>query len=116
MRSELRLARTAPRQEGIITLSQLLDAGLSDYGIRQRVATGWLTRRHAGVYRMGVFGGPPGDEVAGLPAEVGALRGCGSPAVISHQSAAALWGLMDRPRPVHVSAPRDRRHAGITVH
>jgi very-short-patch-repair endonuclease len=42
---------------------------------------------------------------------------CGEGALLSHRSAAALWGLMrSHAHPVEVSAAKGRRRAGIVVH
>jgi very-short-patch-repair endonuclease len=46
-----------------------------------------------------------------------AVLACGSKAVLSHRSAAALWRIVPRwPWPVEVTAPTRRRHPGIRVH
>ncbi|HEY1286144.1 MAG TPA: DUF559 domain-containing protein [Solirubrobacterales bacterium] len=45
-----------------------------------------------------------------------AVLACGEDAVLSHRSAAALWGLTRARRPVDVSAPRGRGRKGIDVH
>lgn len=46
-----------------------------------------------------------------------AVLACGEKAVLSHRSAAALWGLMRPSRgPVDVSAASGRRRRGIAVH
>ena len=46
-----------------------------------------------------------------------AVLACGSNAVLSHRSAAALWRIVPRwPWPVDVTAPTRRRHPGIRVH
>jgi very-short-patch-repair endonuclease len=111
MSGELAAARLAARQQGMITTAQLLDAGLKKQAIKTRVAGGWLTRRHSGVYQLGVFAGPFGAEAA-------ALLACGPESVISHHTAAALWRLLERVGPIHVSVPNGagRRRAGIEVH
>jgi very-short-patch-repair endonuclease len=46
-----------------------------------------------------------------------AVLACGSNAILSHRSAAALWRILPRwPWPVDVTAPTRRRHPGIRVH
>ena len=47
-----------------------------------------------------------------------AVLSCGPGATLSHDSAAALWGLMPARRTIHVSVPTNvrRRSAGILVH
>jgi very-short-patch-repair endonuclease len=64
------------------------------------VRAGRLHRAHRGVYSVG-------HEVLGNEARwMAAVLACGEGAVLSHGSAAALWGLMKgRPRRIHVSRP-----------
>jgi very-short-patch-repair endonuclease len=46
-----------------------------------------------------------------------AVLACGPGAVASHTTAAALWGIHERERPLHVTTPRHRRaRDGIVVH
>jgi very-short-patch-repair endonuclease len=46
-----------------------------------------------------------------------AVLACGPGAALSHRSAAALWRIDSRwPRPVDVTAPKERRHPGIRPH
>jgi very-short-patch-repair endonuclease len=45
-----------------------------------------------------------------------AVLACGNGAVLSHRSAAALWGLVRWDRPVEVTALTARRHRGVLVH
>jgi len=92
----------------MITTAQLLAAGLNEGAISARVAGGWLTREHQGVYRLGVFCGTFGPEAA-------ALLACGARAALSHDSAIAMCGLAERPRTPHVSGSR-AAHAGIRGH
>ena len=90
---------------------QLLAAGLSVRTIERRVEAGRLRPLHQGVYAVGGFAlGRKGTWMA-------AVLACGEGALLSHRSAAALWGLMrDRGLPVEVTAARGRRRRGIAVH
>jgi very-short-patch-repair endonuclease len=108
--AETAAARIAERQQGMVTTQQLLAAGFGHGGITRRAATGWLVRRHRGVYQVGVFGGPFGDEMAGLLAY-------GDDAVLSHRTAAALCGLRARTNgePIDVITPR-RARPGVRAH
>jgi hypothetical protein len=45
-----------------------------------------------------------------------AVLACGRGAVLSHTSAAALWGLSRWRQPLEVTAPHARRHDGVRVH
>jgi very-short-patch-repair endonuclease len=73
-----------------------------------------LEREHHGVYRL------PNTANLPLGAETAALLACGGDALLSHHTAATLWGL--RPwiaRPVHVTIPGARgcpQPTGVTVH
>ncbi len=52
-----------------------------------------------------------------LATAIAAVLACGADAALSHQSAAALWRILPRWQlPIHVTAPRERRHPGIHVH
>jgi very-short-patch-repair endonuclease len=106
------MAAVAGRQRGVVSREQLLDAGLTRSAIKNALRTGRLHRLHRGVYAFGHTALPPfGREVA-------ALLACGDAAVLSHLSAAAVWGLTS-PRPtVDVTVPPGRRarHEGIRAH
>jgi hypothetical protein len=72
---------------------------------------GRLIRVHAGVYAVG--------HLPALPHVLAfaALMACGAGAVLSHGSAAAIWGLEKHFKaPFEVTAPNRHRRPGITVH
>ena len=101
------VAVLAARQCGVVTTAQLDAAGLGRRSVAHRVAHGRLTRLHRGVYRVGPIEAPYGRETAAILATGG---------VLSHHSAAAVWGF----RPphdgdIHVTASA-RSRAGIRVH
>jgi very-short-patch-repair endonuclease len=104
----------ARRQHYAIARVQLLELGMSPEAIRHRVAEGRLHRlRWRGIYAVGR---PDLTRHGGWMA---ALLACGPAAVLSHRSAAALWGVFSyRPGPIDVSLPLDlaRRRPGIRVH
>jgi very-short-patch-repair endonuclease len=108
------LATAACRQHGVVTTAQIAAAGIDKSGLGRRVRAGRLHPIHRGVYAVGH---------AGLSQEgvwVAAVLACGDGAVLSHASAAALWGLL-RPiqGPVHVSLRSRSGHAqrsGIRIH
>ena len=108
------VAVIAARQHGAISTAQLYAAGLTANGIARRVAAGRLHRVHRGVYAVGH---------AGLSREgawMAAVVACGEGALLSHLSAAMLWGMLkSRQAAVHVSVPtpggRARRKA-LHVH
>jgi len=107
-------AAKAAVQYGYITRDQLLEAGLSPDVARRLVTEGQLVRQRRGLYRMlGVRASWRGRMVAAC------LQG-GDEAVISHRSAAAVWGLegFEPPWIVDLSVPPGRRPRidGARVH
>lgn len=108
------LAEVAARQHGVISRRQILDAGLGEKGIEGWLRRGQLDRVHRGVYAVGHDGLSRGGRW------MAAVLALGPDAVLSHMSAAALWGLL-RPEggPIDVSLPSHsgrRRRAGIRIH
>lgn len=107
------IASIAARQHGVITHAQLLAIGISSSGVRARVAAGRFHPLHRGVYAVGY---PPLRAHGHWAA---AVLACGSKAVLSHASAAALWGI--RPSSaslidVTATGRRGRGRDGIRVH
>jgi len=97
-------AETAHWQEGAISRRQLLEAGLSSQLIKRRLERGRWQQLYGGVYA--VFNGPP-PRGTWLWAAI--LR-AGEGAVLSHQTAAELHGLIDSPsEAIHVTVPSTRR-------
>jgi hypothetical protein len=116
MESELpsTLRNLAWQQSGVVSRSQALRAGLSTDMIKFRMRTGWWQPVHRGVYLT--FTGSPGRS-AQLWA---ALLGAGPGAILSHETAAELQRLSDRPtETIHVTVPWQRRIAaayGVSLH
>jgi very-short-patch-repair endonuclease len=103
----------AERQLGLITTRQLIAAGISRDAITTRCRRGTLHRVHHGVYAFGAAILLPGAR------ELAAVLACGESALVSHRSAAALWGFASRsPDQVDVTvAAGDRRQReGLRVH
>ena len=78
--------------------------------IRVRVARGNLFRVYRGVYAVGHIPTAPVAKAAA------AVLACGPGAVLSHASAAALWGFGTWPKTIEVTAPSALRRPGIRVH
>lgn len=101
-------------QRGVLTRAQALDAGLTDKAIAVRLHNGRWQRLHTGVYAT-FSGEPPRD--AQLWAAV--LR-AGPMAVLSHHTAAELYGLLATAAPmIHVTVPSGSpvtRPSGVVVH
>jgi very-short-patch-repair endonuclease len=105
------LAALAARQHGVVARRQLLAFGLSPRVIESRLAARRLTPIHRGVYAFGAQIGLRGHWLA-------AVLACGEGAVLSHRSAAALWGLIPARHPIEVSARSGRGKSGrrIVIH
>ena len=101
----------AARQHGVVSAAPLADADCGRHWIAHRVATGWLHRRHRGVYVVGPLDAP-------FSAAMAAVLACGDGALLSHHPAAVLWGFRSPPSHVmHVTIGRDvRTRGGIRVH
>jgi predicted transcriptional regulator of viral defense system len=87
---ERRLLAVAARQHGAVSLAQLRQAGLGRHRVAHLVRKGWLRRRHYGVYVVGPLETPLTHAMAAVLAY--APRG-----VLSHHSAAVLWGICPPP-------------------
>jgi len=105
------LAGLATRQHGVVGRAQLIEIGVSARTVEAWARRGRLHRIHRGVYIVGSRRiDQHGRWLAGVLA-------CGRGAVLSHASAAGLWGLA-RPRgstDVTCSPGRARR-GGIRAH
>ena len=107
------LADLAARQHGRVALWQLEELGLKRSAVTRRAARGRLHRVHRGVYAVGH---PVETPESGY---MSAVLACGDDAVLSHRSAAAVWGFRPNSRTrvdVTVSNGRGRHLAGIDAH
>ena len=101
----------AARQRGILTRADLEAHGVHHRVARRRVLDGRLCERHPGVFS---FGHGPLPDASAVYA---ALRWGGQGAVVSHLSAAALFGWVPHPEAVHLTATGGRRTtAGVELH
>ena len=107
------LAELGARQHGVVALGQLTVLGLTASAVRKRAATGQLHRVHRGVYAVGH------RRLTREGLWMAAVLAYGPGAVLSHQSAGALWGISaDAATKVHVSLPSRsvRMRRGIEAH
>ena len=108
------MAAIAAECWGVVSTAELLSCGLSHNAIATRCRAGRLHRLHRGVYAVG-HPNPPWQGRL-----LAAAKASGPDAVVSHLSAAALWGLIDfdpeRLPEVTVARTRGGGHAGIRVH
>jgi predicted transcriptional regulator of viral defense system len=102
----------ATGQHGIVSSAQLEALGYTREVIAGEAGAGRLHRLHRGVYAVGH------EAVSRRGLCLAAALSCGDGALLSHRSAAWLWGLTARWRPpieVTASSPRHGR-ANIRLH
>jgi very-short-patch-repair endonuclease len=109
-------------QHGVISRRQLLGHGVSRKAIERRIAIGRLHPLWRGIYAVG----RPRVTLRGW--WMGAVLACRTSAVLSHESAAQLWGIREtkpgnegeqgRPWVIEVTVPSRKSHRlhGIKVH
>ena len=100
-------------QHWVITWRQLREAGLSARQIRWRIDKGRLNPVYRGVYAVGRA------ELPQLGRWMAAVLTCDPDGVLSHASAAALWGFWPIPGgviEVTLLTRSGRRHRGIRFH
>jgi Transcriptional regulator, AbiEi antitoxin/Protein of unknown function (DUF559) len=101
------LAAVAARQHGLVTTAQLISAGVGNPGaIAYRVANGRLHRKYRGVYALGH------GRLSREGEWMAAVLACGDGAVLSHLSAASMWGFWRR-RVAGIAVLVPRRHRGL---
>jgi hypothetical protein len=109
--------RLIDRQDGVLAIGQAIDVGVTAEWVRNQVRYGRWQVMHRGVYAS--FTG-----MAALGAELwGALLRAGPDAVLSHQTAAELYGLTDgHSRLIQLTVPhgsnpeRWGRIPGVVIH
>jgi len=109
------IAGVAAAQHGVVSVQQLYVAGLSSSAIGDRVAAGRLHRVHRGVYAVGHA------RLSDEGRWMAAVLACGYRTLLSHRSAAELWGMLrrsrQRDRTIDVTVPGEgRNRRGIRVH
>src|SRR4051794_35453943 len=106
------IAGVADRQHGVVSHAQLIGIGLGRGAVRTRLAAGRLHPVHRGVYSVSH------RLLTQRGQWMAAVLAAGEGAILSHRSAAALWGLRPDSRPrvdVTVAASR-RQRCGIRFH
>ena len=98
------------RQFGHVTRAQLLEIGVAARTINRWVHSARLVQVHAGVYAVGH------QQRGALANAMAAVLACGPRAILSHDSAAALWGVRTWPSKPEVTAPIDHQRPGIRTH
>ena len=107
------IAKLAERQHGVVALWQLIALGFEPDAVEARVRRGRLHRLHRGVFAVGH------RRLDWRGVLIAAVLAYGPEAVLSHRSAARLWGIRPDNRPrVDVTVPARglRSRKGIQVH
>jgi very-short-patch-repair endonuclease len=100
----------AARQHGVVARRQLVALGVGSRAVDHRLECGRLHRVHRGVYAVGH------RAITQQGRWMAAVLASGSSAVLSHRSAAALWGIRPTSRTsVELTTPR-RLHARPGLH
>ena len=97
----------------MLSIAELRACGLNDKAVQVRVRNGRLHQLHRGVYAVGHLNLSLEGRL------LAAVKACGPGAVLSHYSAAALWGFVDwddRFPEVTVLGTSTRSHRGVRVH
>jgi len=100
-------------QHWVVSRRQLLEIGFTTKAIRHRVKTGRLHPVRTGVYGVGR------PQISREGRWMAAVLACGEGAMLSHRSAAALWGFgEEHPAYIEVSVERHRsvRRPGVRTH
>jgi predicted transcriptional regulator of viral defense system len=109
------VAELATRQHGAVALRQLVSLGFGARAVQRRLRDGRLHQIHRNVYAVGH------TRLTHRSYWWAAVLAYGEQSLLSHRSAAALWGLArQRPGAVDVTAPMGRqgpsRRNGIWIH
>ncbi len=112
MRSHHRLASLAKQQHGVISYRQLRELGFSKGHVERAEKSGRLQRIHRGVYAVGHA------SLSDQARATAALLVFPGTAILSHRSAAWLWGLIPAaPREAEVTvAARGNMRRDLHVH
>jgi very-short-patch-repair endonuclease len=106
------MARLAAEQHGVASHSQLLRLGYTGAAIGRAEIAGRLHRIHRGVYSVGH------PRISRRGHCLAAVLACGRGALLSHESAAWLWGLLPQlPLLPEVTTPtRGHPRASLSIH
>jgi predicted transcriptional regulator of viral defense system len=108
-----KLYQIAEAQAGLFTARQAQRAGFSFPLLSHHVKTGKFLHLRRGLYRLADFPEQPHADL------FAAWLSAGEKAVLSHDSALALYGLSDHlPAQIHLTIPRTASHrlAGLRLH
>lgn len=101
-----RVVALAERQHGVVARRQLIEVGMGSNAVDNGLRGGRLYRLHPGVYAVG-------HRVVSREGRwMAAVLAGGDGAVLSHRSAAALWGIATYSGAIEITSPRDTRSRG----
>lgn len=103
----------ARNQHGVVSRDQLLAIGYKRHAIDHRIRAGRLYPLHRAIYAVGR------PHVTEHGRWMAAVLACGTGAIVSHSSAAALWRIGTEDRDVvevSLPSPFQRRRPGIRIH
>lgn len=104
----------ARSQHGVVSRGQLMDHGLTSKAVAHRIRAGRLHPLQRGVYAVGR------PDVGRRGRWMAAVLSCGPEALLSHRSAAVLWGIAEASleAEIEIVVPRTsvHRRKGIRVH
>lgn len=104
------MAALASRQHGVAARRQLLALGVGRHTITRLLRRGHLHVVHRGVYAVGH------RRLTRYGNWLAAVLAAGPGAVLSHRSAAALWGIRDfNRRTIEITAPREVQRPNLSV-
>jgi predicted transcriptional regulator of viral defense system len=103
------VAALAGRQHGVISRRQLLDIGMRPRALERRIQRGLLHPIHRGVYAVGHC------QISREGHWMAAVLACGEDAVLSHRSAAALWGIRQYSGRIEITVPSPRRRSNLFI-
>src|SRR4051812_31679608 len=99
------VAELATKQHGVASMQQLIEIGLTRRAIARRLESGRLHQLYRGVYAVGH------KRLTRRGYWMAAVLAAGDGAVLSHRSAAALWGLLPAPTTkIELTLPITRRN------
>ena len=105
------IAALGARQHGVVAMRQLTAIGLGRYAIHHRVRSGRLHRIHPGFYAVGH------PKLTRQGHWMAAVLAYGPGTVLSHRTAAALWGFGHGAARIEITVPAAWRSRGtIRVH
>lgn len=103
----------ARRQDGLVARRQILELGMTEAEIENRLSGGHWERVHAGVYKLGVA------QLDWDQRLMAATLAAGPGAVVSHRAAAVLWrldGIESAPVEITIPHTREARRQEVICH